>query len=408
MNFKSFAVCDINNEVYNQGLKVAQSEAYKDCKIRLMPDGHVGATGPIGFVCEFTDKIVPGTVGVDIACRVTGYNLGPLSNVDVQKLDEICNNAIPTGFDVRKKEDLMSFAFPYEKLYCWDALKNHDRLRKSMGTLGGGNHYLELDYDENTGDYWFVIHCGSRNLGKQVAEYYQNLAIQARQARIDKYNKTRQMVIARARARYHSDEYTQYQLGKAIEGANGIYCELVESEPANDLCYIEGEDMAHYLNDMKICNDFSLSSHNVIFFEIMSQMGWKKHKTIVSCIHNYVDVEHGIIRKGAIEGYRGQLGLIPLNMRDGILLVQAKGNEDWNYSLPHGAGRLMSRGKARREVSLADFQEAMKGIYSTSIGQNTLDESPMAYKDAQQIIEAIQPNADIISHMRPVWNMKAH
>lgn len=259
------------------------------------------------------------------------------------------------------------------------------------------NHYIEVDYDDNTGNYWLVIHCGSRNLGKQVAEYYQNIAINAKKERIQELNRRKRVSIDIAKFAGRVD---------IIQDIVNYWNDRIAEEPDDDMCYLEGQDMQNYLHDMRICNDFSKYNHMVIFQEMAEKMGMVA-MDYITCIHNYVDVDHGIIRKGAIEGYAGQLGLIPLNMRDGILIVEAKGNEDWNCSLPHGAGRLMSRGEARRSLSLSDFQNEMKGIYSSSVVAETIDEAPMAYKDAEAIIEAIKPNAKIISHMKPVWNFKA-
>ena len=377
--------------------KFANSIAYRDSKIRIMPDAHAGKGAVIGSTMTYSDKIVPATVGVDIACRVTAFNVGSLTNLDLYKLDEICRNRIPTGSSVRQNEHEDSLIFPYESLYCWENLKNHDRLRKSMGTLGGGNHYIELDRDKEKNEYWLVIHSGSRNLGKQVAEYYQDLALEERENRIQNIKK------------YLKDDITYLRKTDAvnlIQKVIDISKSLINAEPSDDLCYITGENMNHYLHDMRICNNFSFHSHMVIFKEIANNMNWDSTQHI-TCIHNYVDVDHNIIRKGAIAGYGGQMGLIPLNMRDGILVVKALGNQDWNCSLPHGAGRIMSRGQAHKKISLKDFQTAMKGIVSSSVVKSTLDESPMAYKDAQAIIDAIRPNAKILIHMYPVWNFKA-
>lgn len=380
----------------DQIYEFAASPAYCNSKIRIMPDAHAGKGAVVGSTMTYSDKIVPGTVGVDIACRVSAFRVDA-DNVDCDYLDKVCREYIPTGFSVRSVEHELSRDFPYEELYCWEQLSNHDRLRKSMGTLGGGNHYLELDYDEDSGFYWFVIHCGSRNLGKQIAEYYQQIAIEARDARIKSYreSKIKELRYLSTIQDYGFQEVVQYWNDK------------IRLEPSNDLCYLEGEDMMHYLHDMRICNDFSYYSHLAIYREVAKMMGWAFDPFKISCIHNYVDVEHGIIRKGAIEGYRGQIGIIPLNMRDGVLFVQALGNEDWNCSLPHGAGRVMSRGEARKNLRLEDFEMAMKGISSSSVVTETIDEAPMAYKDAEAIIEAIAPNAQIIAHMYPVWNFKA-
>ena len=375
----------------------ANSPAYRGCKIRIMPDAHAGKGAVVGSTIEFKDKIVPGTVGVDIACRVSAFRVN--SNViDCEYLDQVCREYIPTGFDVRSVEHELSVDFPYEELYCWNELKNQDRLRKSMGTLGGGNHYLELDHDIANDQYWFVIHCGSRNLGKQIAEYYQHIAIVRRDERIAEHRLHQKMGIAALRAINRIDR---------IQGWIELCREVIAAEPQDDLCYLEGEDMEHYLHDMRICNEFSYRSHMAIYREVAKCMGWAFDPQKITCIHNYVDVDHHIIRKGAIEGYAGKIGLIPLNMRDGILVVCSLGNEDWNCSLPHGAGRVMSRGEARKALSLSDFQSAMDGIVSSSVVEETLDEAPMAYKDAEAIIQAIRPNAMIVAQMYPVWNFKA-
>lgn len=378
--------------------KFANSTAYCDSKIRIMPDAHAGKGAVVGSTLTFSDKIVPATVGVDIACRVSAFKVdGSFTDSDLLCLDCICRGTIPTGFAVRNQESEFSINFPYEKLHCWDMLQNHARLRRSMGTLGGGNHYIELDFDANNGEYWFVIHSGSRNLGKQIAEYYQNIAIQLRDQRIANYHQAKNSEIAYLRNIGRTD---------FIQIVVDYWNKRALFEPENDLCYLEGDIMNDYLDDMRICNDFSYYSHQAIFHDVAAYMGWQD-KTFITCVHNYVDVDNKIIRKGAISGYKDELGLIPLNMRDGILFVRALGNENWNYSLPHGAGRCMSRGEARRELQLEDFQREMRGIMSTSILEETIDEAPMAYKDADAIIEAIKPNAEIIALMRPCWNYKA-
>ena len=386
-----------DQKTIDQIYEFAASPAYRDSKIRIMPDAHAGKGAVVGSTIEFKDKIVPGTVGVDIACRVSAFLVNS-DVIDYEYLDQICREHIPTGFNVRSIEHELSVDFPYEDLYCWEYLQNHDRLRKSMGTLGGGNHYLELDYNSEYNQYWFVIHCGSRNLGKQIAEYYQQIAIDRRNERIEQHRLHQKMGIAVFRAINRVDQIQEW-----IE----LCREIIAAEPQDDLCYLEGEDMEHYLHDMKICNEFSYRSHMAIYREVAKYIGWAFDPQKITCIHNYVDVDHYIIRKGAIEGYKGQIGLIPLNMRDGILIVRALGNEDWNCSLPHGAGRVMSRGEARKNLRLEDFEMAMKGISSSSVVTETIDEAPMVYKDAEAIIEAIAPNAQIIAHMYPVWNFKA-
>lgn len=259
--------------------------------------------------------------------------------------------------------------------------------------------------DESTGQVYLVIHSGSRNLGKQVAEHYQKKAIEFRDHYIQTIKESTQNWIEQFREEGKTDKIQDY-----IEARN----ELIAKEPSDDLCYIMGEDLEDYLNDMQLCNEWSERSHMVMFNEIRDTMNlpkpdfYQELSPTITCIHNYVDVKHRMIRKGAIEGYRGQIGLIPLNMKDGILVVRAKGNEDWNCSLPHGAGRIMSRGQAKKNLTVEEYQESMDGIYSSCLNENTLDEAPMAYKNAEEIKAAIEPNAEIIGHWKPIYNFKAN
>lgn len=352
----------------NQINSIAESAAYCDSKIRIMPDAHAGKGCVVGTTATFTDKICPNTVGVDIACRVSMFKLEELEDLDLRFFDKIVNNCVPAGFYVRVNEDFYSEVFPYEELCCWDKLAkhDHDHLRKSIGTLGSGNHFISLDKDSNE-DIWLTIHCGSRQLGKKVCDYYQSLAISS------------------------------------------------EEDP-KDLWYIEGEVLESYLHDMELCNKWSEYNHLAIYDAISRPLGIAPSSvylnsadyTWYTCIHNYVDVKNGIIRKGAISAQNGEIGIIPLNMRDGVLLVRGKGNEDWNCSLPHGAGRVLSRAQAKKNLSLNEYAESMKEIYTSSLGIATLDEAPMAYKNAAAIAEAIIPNGEVIEHLFPIYNFKAH
>lgn len=367
-NLKSYMV-GYDEKTVEQIETIANSPAYQESKIRIMPDAHAGKGSCVGFTATFEDKICPNTVGVDIACRVSLFDLTFANREwdkrDLVQFDNVVNRVVPAGFSVRGKEHKLSLDFPYEDLRCWNELRNHTHLRKSLGTLGGGNHYIELDKDER-GNVWLSVHCGSRNLGKQVAEYYQAKAITARDAR------------------------------------------LVKMWVADDLCYIEGQDLEDYLNDMKLCNEWSFRNHMAIYDAIAEEFGLPATCDYITCIHNYVDVDNKLIRKGAISANAGEYGIIPLNMRDGLLVVQGRGNEDWNNSLPHGAGRILSRGAAKKELDLLEFENTMEGIYSTSIGFSTLDEAPMAYKPADEIIAAIGDNARIVGHLMPIYNFKAH
>lgn len=388
-----------DEKTVEQIFAISKSPAYRDSKVRIMPDAHAGKGSCVGFTATFTDKVCPNTVGVDIACRVSLFDLGfanyEWDKRDLVHFDNVVNNAVPAGFSVRDKEHKLSLDFPYEDLRCWNELRNHEHLRKSLGTLGGGNHYIELDKDEK-GNVWLSIHCGSRNLGKQVAEYYQAKAIAARDARLAEIRKKR----------------FRDMLEVAKEEREAFVKETQKITQkfwlADDLCYVEGQDLEDYLNDMKLCNQWSLYNHLAIYNAIAEEFGLPPVCNYITCIHNYVDVDNGLIRKGAISANAGEYGIIPLNMRDGLLVVQGRGNEDWNNSLPHGAGRILSRGAAKKELDLLEFENTMEGIYSTSIGFATLDEAPMAYKPADEIITAIGDNARIVGHLMPIYNFKAH
>lgn len=361
---KNYMVGEDQNTV-DQINSIAESTAYCDSRIRIMPDAHAGKGCVVGTTATFTNKICPNTVGVDIACRVSMFKLECSGDLNLRHFDKIVNTYVPAGFNIRTHEDFYSEVFPYEELCCWDKLANHNHLRKSIGTLGSGNHFISLDQDSNK-DVWLTVHCGSRNLGKQICDYYQSLAI--------------------------------------------------PSEDPKDLWYIEGEVLENYLNDMKLCNLWSMYNHLAIYDAISGPLGMAPSSvylnsadyTWYSCIHNYVDVEHNIIRKGAISAQKNEIGIIPLNMRDGVLLVRGKGNKDWNCSLPHGAGRVLSRAQAKKNLSLNEYTKSMENIYTSSLGIATLDEAPMAYKNAAAIAEAITPNGEIVEHLFPIYNFKAH
>lgn len=387
---KNFAV-NPEQELIDQIDKFSNSDAYRNSIIRVQADGHAGKGCAVGTCIKYGDKIVPNTVGVDIACRVSVYRIYA-DNIDFEKLDKVIYEHVPSGHSIRNLEHKLSQEFPYEELRCWCAIRdNEERYRKSMGTLGSGNHFISVE-----GDY-LLIHCGSRNLGVQVASYYQNKAIDARNQRIKEIFDHYEQIIAVEREKGHFDEIQSLLNGRNIE---------IDFQPGNDLCYIEGRDMENYLHDMDMLRDWSFLNHQVIAYEIFDNMGWDMFDHF-SSIHNYVDTNAHIIRKGAISAYEGQLGIIPLNMASGSLIVRGKGNEDYLCSAPHGAGRVMSRKAARLNIDMADYQKAMEGIYTTSVCDDTLDEAPQSYKDADAIIDAIQPTVDIVEHIRPRYNFKA-
>ena len=391
--FHNYAVC--GSETLNEQLNIIRnSEAYREQDIAIMPDAHAGKGAVVGFSSTYDDKIVPCTVGVDIACRVTLFRI--VGDIDLDILDRVIHNYIPSGNSIRQTEVFGSQYFPYEKLRCWDGIKDgEERYRKSMGTLGGGNHYIAVEgNDENK---YLAIHCGSRNLGLRVANYYQELAIAARDARKKEIYDRYEQMIAEKREKGYFD---------AIQQLIEIRKTEIAAEPIDDLCYIEGQDMDDYLHDMDMLRQWSYLNHVTISQVIAQNCGWE-YSAEISSIHNYVDTEHKIIRKGAISAYEGELGIIPLNMRDGSLIVEGKGNKNWNCSLPHGAGRILSRSEARRTLDLADYEKSMEGIYTTSVCSSTIDEAPDAYKPAELIEQAIGDNAEIIEHIYPIYNFKA-
>ena len=391
--FHNYAVC--GNDTLDEQLKIIrESEAYREQDIAIMPDAHAGKGAVVGFTSTYDDKIVPCTVGVDIACRVSLFRID--GEIDLDVLDKAIHEHVPSGNSIRQHEPIESQQFPYEELRCWDAIKDgEERYRKSMGTLGQGNHYCSVEGNDN--GMWLAIHCGSRNLGLRVANYYQELAIAARDARKKEiYDRYEQMITEKREKGYFD----------AIQQLIEIRKTEIAAEPIDDLCYIEGQDMEDYLHDMDMLRKWSYLNHCTIASFIAMVTGWSYPEGI-SSIHNYVDTEHKIIRKGAIAAYEGELGIIPLNMRDGSLIVRGKGNPDWNYSLPHGAGRILSRGEARRTLDLADYEKSMEGIYTTSVCSSTIDEAPDAYKPAELIEQAIGDNAKIIEHIYPIYNFKA-
>lgn len=391
--FYNYAVC--GNDTLDEQLKIIrESEAYREQDIAIMPDAHAGKGAVVGFTSTYDDKIVPCTVGVDIACRVSLFRID--GEIDLDILDKAIHEHVPSGNSIRQYEPIESQQFPYEELRCWNAIKDgEERYRKSMGTLGSGNHAIWVEGNNNI--YYLGIHCGSRNLGLRVANYYQELAIAARDARKKEiYDRYEQMITEKREKGYFN----------AIQQLIEIRKTEIAAEPIDDLCYIEGQDMEDYLHDMDMLRKWSYLNHYTIASFIAMVTGWSYPEEI-SSIHNYVDTEHKIIRKGAIAAYEGELGIIPLNMRDGSLIVRGKENPDWNCSLPHGAGRILSRGEARRTLDLVDYEKSMEGIYTTSVCFSTIDEAPDAYKPAELIEQAIGDNAEIIEHIYPIYNFKA-
>lgn len=374
-------------------------EAFKDCKVRIMPDVHAGIGCVIGFTADLGDKVIPNIVGVDIGCGVLCVRLGKLE-IDLEKLDKYIKENVPSGMEVHaEKGEKYEYANGFIKeLYCYDQLRNKDRLALSLGTLGGGNHFIEIDEDEE-GNKYLVIHTGSRNLGKQVAEIYQQIAYE--NCNTNKVEEQRREIIKRLKAEGRQREI-QAELAKFDK-------ETKDSIP-KDLCYLEGKNMQDYLHDMEICQKFATSNRWNIATIIMKEIFYQSPTQvldIIESVHNYLDFTDHIVRKGAIRAKDKEMVIIPLNMRDGCIIGVGKGNEDWNNSAPHGAGRLMSRMEARRELKVEDFEKSMNGIYTTTADESTIDESPMAYKNAQEIINAIGDTVKIIKIIKPIYSFKA-
>lgn len=341
---------NIEQEAISQIITLLNQPFADQNPIRFMPDVHAGKGCTIGFTMKMDKIVCPNLVGVDIGCGVLVAKLGNI-DIDFEKLDRVIRERVPFGFNVHDYQR----PFHLEDLMMYDSLGNKDSILKSLGTLGSGNHYIEINVDEHN-DKYLVIHSGSRNLGVQVCEHYQKMARE-----------------------------------KCTRAAKGLE-------------YLTGQDYEDYTHDMMITQRYAKANRRRMAGEIIENMGWEILE-IFQTIHNYID-EEGYVRKGAVSARLGEKLIIPLNMRDGSLICVGKGNPDWNYSAPHGAGRILSRGKAKRELDLETFQNEMEGVYSTCIDKARLDESPMAYKDYKEIISNIGDTVDIISHIKPLYNFK--
>ena len=373
-----------------------EQEPFKDCKIRIMPDVHAGAGCVIGFTGNLGNKVIPNIVGVDIGCGMLCVELGNI-DLDLKKLDEIIHNGIPSGMNVN---DEVYEYFDISKLLCHKELKNKDGwLEKSLCSLGGGNHFIEVDIDEDNNKY-LVIHTGSRNLGKQVSEIYQNKAIEYCSYK-EEMKQEMQDTIKKYKEQGRQQEIQQklIEIHKKYEGKTKL---------PKDLCYLEGQLRKDYLHDMKICQEFASKNRELIATKIINKLGLylfiEKH---FETIHNYIDFEDNIIRKGSIKANKGKKVIIPMNMRDGCIIGIGKGNDDWNQSAPHGAGRTMSRNMAKEKLSMEEYKNSMKNIYTTSVNEETIDEAPMVYKPMEEIIEYIKDTVDVVKIIKPIYNFKA-
>ncbi len=382
----------VEDEAIEQIRRMCDYEFSEGSRIRIMPDVHAGKGCTIGTTMTVTDKAVPNIVGVDIGCGMYTVNLGK-GDIDFEKLDEAAH-FVPSGMNVwegrQERFDLM-------ELRCYRSLKDTKRLERSLGTLGGGNHFIEVDRAED-GTNYLVIHSGSRNLGKQVAEIYQQLAIDLNKGK-ETYFKERDAIIR---------EYKAAGRRKEIQAAlEAISWNKREATMPEDLCFLYGSYLEDYLADVEICQTFAKRNREKIAEVLLERTGMSGTDSFHT-IHNYIDTEEMILRKGAIAAHEGEKVLIPINMRDGSVLAVGKGNPEWNYSAPHGAGRIMSRKKAKENLNLDDYKHEMKGIYTTSVNEATLDEAPMAYKSLEDIIDVIKESVTVIDVMKPIYNFKAN
>lgn len=393
---KNTAICYakvIEDDAIEQIRKMCDYELTTGARIRIMPDVHKGKGCTIGTTMTVSDKACPNIVGVDIGCGMYTVQLAD-KELDFEKIDEACH-FIPSGMNVW--EGRME-RFDLTTLKCYRSLRDSKRLERSLGTLGGGNHFIEIDRAKD-GTNYLVIHSGSRNLGKQVAEIYQQLAVDLHMGK-EKYFVQRDEIIK---------TYKEQGRRKEIEGALKELKNNFETQgllvPA-ELCWLYGTFLEDYLHDVEICQRFAKRSRERMAEIILEITGMEAVESFHT-IHNYIDTDEMILRKGAIAAHKGEKVLIPINMRDGSVIAIGKGNPDWNYSAPHGAGRIMSRTKAKEAINLEEYKESMKGIYTTSVDETTIDEAPMAYKSLEDIIDVIRDAVDIIDIMKPVYNFKA-
>lgn len=391
-------VKDLEDGAKDQIINLLNQEFVQGSKVRIMPDVHQGMGCVIGFTADMGDKVIPNIVGVDIGCGVLTIELGDI-DIDLPALDKIIHNEIPSGSNTHDERK-----YPFDRLkelHCLRDLRNMKRIERSIGTLGGGNHFIEVGIDEKNNKY-LTIHSGSRNLGNQVAIHYQRLAVDLCSGKEDYFIKKDEII------KSYKGEGRRNNIKKALDELKKDYKGLEPKYP-KDLCYLTGKYRDIYLHDMKICQEYASLNREIMAEIILESLLGRRLDEFAhfETIHNYINFDDNIVRKGAISAYEGEKILIPINMRDGSIIAIGKGNPDWNYSAPHGAGRLMSRGQAKEQLNMEDFKKSMEGIYSTSVKTSTLDEAPSAYKPIEDIIHSITDTADILHIIKPIYNYKS-
>ena len=396
---------NIEQEAVDQINLLLEQEPFKECKVRIMPDVHAGKGCVIGFTANLGEKVIPNIVGVDIGCGMLCCELGNI-DIDLEKLDKVINEKIPAGRNIR--EHKLSDFEKINDLYCLRELKETKKFNRAIGTLGGGNHFIEVDVDDE-GNKYLVIHTGSRNMGNQVSNYYQELAIQLCSGKEEMFKKKEEII------RTYKEQGRKEEIQKALKQLEQEFKNNKPNLP-NELCYLEGKYREMYLHDMKICQEYASHNRACIAHEILKNYLSKEEYeelygrydfNVFETIHNYICFDDNIVRKGSIRANKGERVIIPINMRDGSIIAVGKGNEDWNNSAPHGAGRILSRKKAREIVNLEEFKESMKGVYSTSVVEETIDEAPFVYKPMQEIIDNIKDTVEIEKIIKPIYNFKA-
>lgn len=380
----------VDQESISQVISLLNQPYVEGSRVRMMPDIHAGAGCTIGTTMTITDKICPNLVGVDIGCGMETIRIKE-THIELQQLDKLIRQEIPSGFAIRTKPHRYAKQIDLEALHC---AKHVDLLRaeKSIGTLGGGNHFIEANKDDE-GNIYIVVHSGSRHLGLQIANYYQNAGFKA----LTSYKPEEiEAAIAKLKA-----EGRQSEIQKTLQEMKSKHSYIPKP-----LAYVEGELLEQYLHDMKIAQEFAMLNRKAMIDVIVKGLGVHVVEQFTT-VHNYIDTENKILRKGAVSAQAGEVLLIPINMRDGSLICVGKGNEDWNCSAPHGAGRLMSRSAAKESFTVSEFKKQMEGIYTTSVGRSTLDECPMAYKRIEDIVDNIDPTVEIKAIIKPIYNFKA-
>ena len=381
----------VEETAISQIINMLNQEFIKDSNVRIMSDCHAGAGCTIGTTMTITDKIVPNLVGVDVGCGMETIQLKE-KHIELQKLDKLIYAKIPSGFSIRDKVHRYLDQVDLSKLHCYHCI-NIDRAEKSLGTLGGGNHFIEANKDED-GNIYIVVHSGSRHLGLEIAKYYQEAGYEALNS-VSKQDVD--ALVARLKI-----EGRQKEINKELKKLKAN----TKSSIPKALAYVQGKLFDEYIHDMKIAQQYAMLNRQAMMDEIIK--GMRLHVVDqFTTIHNYIDTKNMILRKGAVSAQQGEKLLIPINMRDGSLICVGKGNPDWNYSAPHGAGRLFSRSKAKESFTVSQFKKEMQGIYTTSVNQSTLDESPMAYKSMEDIVNNIGDTVDIVKVIKPIYNFKA-